>query len=314
MYINFKLLKQKLDVASVIKYLGIKTLTLLNNSYVGRCPIHNGDNSNAFHFNVDKKIYNCFTHCGGGNILDFIAKFKQVNIMTAGEIGLDILKCNNIYIEDLIQTSPGAPACKTGAAGRSAPVGVAIAIDRGAQDIQSVSQQNYLKNRNITCDTAKYFGLGYCKDGYFRNRITIPIHSDTGKLLCNAYRSVDNSTPKYLFKKGFKKNDCLFNFHRIINSNMPIFIVEGFFSVFKLFQFGLSSIAIMGSSIDVNQLNLLKSLNKFYYLLLDGDVVGRDATFKISKLFTSYDINFKPIFIPTGTQPDVLNYDYFQSL
>lgn len=135
MYINFKLLKHKLDVASVIRYLGIKTLTLKNNSYTGRCPIHNGDNSNAFHFNVDKKIYNCFTHCGGGNILDFIAKFKQVNIMTAGEIGLDILKCNNIYIEDLIQTSPCVPACKTGAAGRSAPVCVAIAIDPVAHRI-----------------------------------------------------------------------------------------------------------------------------------------------------------------------------------
>ena len=252
MYINFKLLKQKLDVASVIKYLGIKTLTLSNNSYVDRCPIHNGDNSTAFHFNIDKRIYNCFTHCGGGNILDFIVKFKRVNIMNAGEIGLDILKCNNIYIEDLIN------------------------------NIQLVSQQNYLKNRNITCDTAKYFGLGYCSYGHFRNRITIPIHSDTGKLLCNAGRSVDNSTPKYLFKKGFKKNECLFNFHRVINSNSPvrdrlsacghtpagtqtgdpIFIVEGFFSVFKLFQFDLSSIAIMGSSISVNQLNLLKIIYK----------------------------------------------------
>ena len=90
MYLNFKEIKKFLEVADVLDYFQIDTLKYKNGSYSGSCPIHKGKNPNAFHFNERKKIFNCFTKCGGGNVLDFIMKYKKVSIYEAGLIAFKI--------------------------------------------------------------------------------------------------------------------------------------------------------------------------------------------------------------------------------
>lgn len=286
MYIDFKLLKQQLEVENVLNYFDIKTLKRYNGSFAGRCPLHPGDNPTAFHFNIDRKIFNCFTHCGGGNILDFIAKFKKVSIHQAALIAHDILGKNTIFQDDL---------------------GFRLKLDTG---------HSYIIKRNITLSTARYFGIGYCDNGYFKNRIAIPIYSDNNTLVAYAGRAIDDTLPKYLFPKNFKKLDYLFNFNRIVDSfnNQPIFIVEGFFDVLNLFQLGFSAIAIMGCSISDTQLKLFKSLDAFYYLLLDGDNTGRYAASKISKLFGSVNIRFNNIMLTDNLQPDNLSKSFLDSL
>ena len=92
MYLNFKEIKEKLTVEEVLNELNINHLKFKSESYSGFCPIHKGKNKNAFHFNKSKKIFNCFTKCGGGNILDFIMKYKNISIYEAGLIGLNIVK------------------------------------------------------------------------------------------------------------------------------------------------------------------------------------------------------------------------------
>jgi len=39
---------------------------------VGPCPLHGGDNPTAFRAHLTRGIWNCFTTCGGGDIVDLI--------------------------------------------------------------------------------------------------------------------------------------------------------------------------------------------------------------------------------------------------
>lgn len=284
MYIDFKLLKQKLEVKTTLDYFGITNLKFNNNYFYGSCPIHGGDNLTAFHFNTHKKIFNCFTKCGGGNILDFIVKFKKISVYQAALLALDITGAleNNLNFKLSLQHN-----------------------------------HQYFKSRNISFETAKYFDMGFCNLGLMKNRIAIPIHDNAGSLVAYAGRAVDNSIPKYLFPHKFHKSAFLFNFHRVadsIHNNSKIFIVEGFFDVFRLYQFNLNALAIMGTILSDNQLRLLKMFNAHYFLMLDGDSAGRLATNRISRIFKAHNISFSLINLDDNVEPDSLDFNFFDNL
>jgi len=239
MYIDFRMIKERLDVVSVINFFQLDGLTEQYGSYHGPCPIHRGNNPTAFRFSIDKKIFNCFTRCGGGNILDFISKYCSVSIYEAGKIGLKIINSH--------------PFKKDGLKFR-------LNLD---------PYHHYLSDRGMSLDTIKYFGIGLCSKGYLKNRIAIPIHNAKGDLVAYAGRSINKSEPKYLFPPGFNKSDHIYNMHRI--SDGKVYIVEGFFDVFRLHQFNVKSISIMGTSLSRNQMKLLKSLDAQYILMLDAN-------------------------------------------
>jgi len=46
-------------------------------------PIHHGDNPNAFHVDLKRNPFHCFTHCGGGSIFDFVMKIEQMDFCYA---------------------------------------------------------------------------------------------------------------------------------------------------------------------------------------------------------------------------------------
>lgn len=86
----------------------------------------------------------------------------------------------------------------------------------------------YLRERGLTAETIKKFGLGFCKKGRLAGRIAIPIHDWDGHLVAYAGRLVDetaisNDHPKYLFPGGrvdqgrtyeFRKSLVVYNAHR----------------------------------------------------------------------------------------------------
>ena len=287
MYIDFKLLKERLDVQSVIKYFSISNLRQSSDALVGPCPIHKGDNNKAFRFDIRKKIYHCFTHCGGGNILDFIGKMKNSDIYHSALIGNEILGINNIISSDL------------------------------GFRLQLKSEHIYLTTRDLTIETAKYFGIGYCDRGYLKNKIAIPIYSENNELAGYAGRAIDNSIPKYLFPKGFKKSQYVYNYNKVKEGNKnnePVFITEGFFDVYRLHQAGYFGVALMGVEMSVEQLNLLKNLKSFYILMLDGDEAGRQATDRLKKELNFAGLAFRVIYLDNKSQPDNLSREEIMSI
>ena len=61
----------------------------------------------------------------------------------------------------------------------------------------------------------------------------------------------------------------MYNLNRVQESNSKeIVVVEGFFDVFALWQSGIESVALMGSSMSYNQKHLLSNLEQRLTLML----------------------------------------------
>src|SRR5206468_11798689 len=132
----------------------------------------------------------------------------------------------------------------------------------------------YLKDRGITPETAREFGVGFfAGKGSMHGRVVIPIHNDRGELLAYAGRAIDGSEPKYKLPTGFHKSLELYNLHRVGKSD-GVVLVEGFFDVMKVAQTGFPVVALMGSSLSLRQEELLVQRFKRVALMFDADEAG----------------------------------------
>lgn len=82
MRVSFAQLKQKVSLLTVAKSYGV-TLRQSGSEYIGPCPLHKGDNPTAFHLNTHKNRWRCFTHCGYGDVIDFVARINRCSLLDA---------------------------------------------------------------------------------------------------------------------------------------------------------------------------------------------------------------------------------------
>jgi DNA primase len=125
----------------------------------------------------------------------------------------------------------------------------------------------YLSDRGITREATAYFGLGFCKSGYFQYkkpdgnigyrdfsmRVIIPIKDIDGQLATFQGRDITGTAKqKYLFPSGVRATGSLFyNGHNAIGAEQ-IVINEGVFDVIATWQAfqeeaGMRSIIPVGS-------------------------------------------------------------------
>lgn len=297
MEINYEKIKKDLPIEIVLKEYGlIHDLKKSQYRLYGQCPIHKGDNLSAFHVDLEKNLWNCFTHCGGGSVIDLLMKIENVNVYQAGLLGEKLLQGvgaeKNTFVKEKPQT-------------KNNPLGFRLNLN---------SDHPYLYERKIAKDTVRNFGIGYCSKGIMRNRIAIPIHDLENNLIAYCGRVIDSSLPKYYFPKGFKKSEIVYNLNRIIKSDKKeLVIVEGFFDVFRLYQAGIDSVAIMGSSISQNQKQQLESLDKKLIIMFDGDMAGRKGMEKALDILKP-NSNIRAIYLPNNLQPDDLKEEYLRGL
>ena len=120
-------------------------------------------------------------------------------------------------------------------------------------------------------------------DAFAGDRIVFPINDQRGKLVGLAARAAGPLAPlqkaKYLFTKNFPKGrvlyrgDQAFNLVRTLSkrgvSEVNLYVCEGFFDALRLESIGQPAVAVMGSSITKDQVQLLKEL---------GDTLGNKQT------------------------------------
>lgn len=153
-------------------------------------------------------------------------------------------------------------------------------------------------------------------------RICFPIHNASGELVAYAGRWASDETdgegrflgrngkeqPRYRLPSNFCKQLELYNWHRLRASQgdtcKSVVIVEGFWSVLRLWSLGLPVVALMGRSISEAQIRLLHEGGvRFVIILLDGDDEGRAAvTDCLPRLASSFFT--RSIDLPDGSKPD----------
>jgi DNA primase len=64
---------------------GLTNLKRDGDKLVGPCPVHNGDSPRAFHADLKKNVWHCFSRCQkGGNQIDLVAQKEGISIREAG--------------------------------------------------------------------------------------------------------------------------------------------------------------------------------------------------------------------------------------
>jgi len=185
---------------------------------------------------------------------------------------------------------------------------------------------NYAKSRNLNLDKCVQLGLiGKNSEGKlydkFPGRLIFPIFSPNGRVVAFAGRvlpsksgSIDdpketgakyiNSPESLIYIKGrilyglsFAKDDIR-RFDKAI-------VVEGYMDLISLYQSGIKNVvAVSGTALTDDQVQLLSRYTKNVVLLFDADVAGIKASMRSIEILLKRDMEVKIVSLPKGEDPD----------
>jgi DNA primase len=293
MYLDINRIKREITMLMLLQHYGITLRRSGQHRLTGTCPLHHGDNPNAFHLDTEKNLFRCFTRCGGGSIFDFVMKKEGLSFYPAA------LKIYNIFYARRPQSA--APHIQ-----KPPPLRKNTAFKLDLQ-----FDHPYLRQRNITPQLARFFQMGFCASGMMKQRIAIPIIDMDKNIAAYCGRAVyRNCSPKYLFPGRFQKSKYLFNLQNLLpRSPNPVFIVEGFFDCIHIHTCGFDALALMGTTISSAQVDLLRHLDRQYILMLDGDEAGKKATHIIKAILKKEAITCHPVYLIHKKEPELLGRD-----
>jgi DNA primase len=182
-----------------------------------------------------------------------------------------------------------------------------------------------LDSRGIARNTVAEFGLGYAREGRFRDRVTFPIHDPQGRVIAFSGRAIGkDQQPKYLNSPEspiFSKGKTLYNFHRAREAARDagtIIVVEGQMDVISMWQAGYRNVvAPLGTALTVEQLELLWSAVNEPIICFDGDKAGERATNRVIDLALGNlrgERGMRFAYLPDGHDPDSLAREYSLTL
>lgn len=303
-------------------------------NYFGVCPFH-ADHSPSMSVSEEKQIYKCFSCGAAGNVFTFIQNYENVSFGEAIEI---VAKTAGITLSTSIKSIKSDKNTKYY---EIMDIANKYFVNNLKTEY-GVAATTYLQNRGLDKETIKEFGIGLAlnqkdtlykilqskkiddkdielvgllnanKSDTFINRIIFPLQDHNGHIIGfsgRIYTDVDG--PKYLNTKEtiiFKKGQMLFNYHRAKNAikiEKNVIIVEGYMDAIRLYSNGIKNvIAIMGTSLTKDQINLIRKLHAKVILCLDNDSAGQKATYEVGKLLKEENIDTEVIRLSGQKDPD----------
>lgn len=223
------------------------------------CPFHKNRNSPAFFINIKTGLWQCFNpSCGKkGN---FRQLYREITGKPyAGSLKLDpnaIKKeiengfRKKDYIEELDISD--------------------IEIDYDNED--SLINLATLHNRGLSYETLMHFEVGYSE---VKERVVIPVRNQNYKLVGFIGRAIKpEQEPRYLYNKGFKRADVLFNIQNAKRYESCI-IVEGSVDAMMVHQAGFPNvISTLGAQVSSNQVKMIKRFFDQIIIFSDNDDAG----------------------------------------
>jgi DNA primase len=298
--LDFAEVKERANFEQILRHYGIKIAGRGKQRTV-LCPFHQ-DRKPSLSISLERKVFHCFGCGASGSVLDFVARIENVSIRDAAARVEEICGVGSKAFHsqpygtkrETIQSNGGKNpyGCR--------PLPFKLELD---------SSHPYLLTRGITRELAAEFGLGYCGQGDMKGRVCIPIHDECGVFVgCNgrwASDDIPQGVAKYLLPRGFEKRRVLFGLHRVIGAER-LALVEGCWSVFRLYALDIAASALMGRTLSTEQESLLlHSGVERLALLLDGDRGGRTASAELVQRL-SQNFFVRNVVLPDGAQPDTV--------
>jgi DNA primase len=147
----------------------------------------------------------------------------------------------------------------------------------------------------------------------FRDRVMFPIHSESGKIIAFAGRTMqaDLKGAKYINSPEselFHKSDILYGLHlaknQIIKDDL-CYLVEGYTDVISMYQAGVHNVvASCGTSLTESHIKKIARYTKNITVLFDGDAAGIKASLRSIEMILKQGMNIRIVLFPDGDDPD----------
>ena len=319
-------IKRQTDIVDVVgRYVQLKKL---GKNYRGLCPFHSEKNP-SFYVNPEKGIYYCFGCKKGGNAINFLMEYEKLDFpdaikRLAKNLGIEIDTTKGLRYKELYEANE--LACQFYAQCLSKDIG-----RRG---------QEYLTKRSMKLDKLQDFRLGYAPASgglttfmrqkgvsparlqqaglvstnreLFRDRLIFPIFNLSGRIIGFGGRGIDDYIqPKYLNSPEtpiFKKGEGLYGLYQSreqIRSTGEVLLVEGYFDLLSIYQYGFDNIcAPLGTSLTEQQALLLSRFARKGIILFDGDLSGIKAALRAIGLLIDAQVDVFVTLLPENSDPD----------
>jgi DNA primase len=348
--LNEALVAQVRQSADIVEFINnVTPLKVAGRSHKGLCPFHR-EKSPSFNVDRAKGLFYCFGCGTGGDVFKFLMLTERFNFPEAVEyvanrVGIELPKRNTKRDEGrdlLLELLDEASLAYHQALGWTPNPAV-----------------EYLRKREVSDELSRKYGFGYAPDSWdylitrlgrkyttqdleraglvlprksgggfydrFRNRLMIPIHSDTGSLIGFGGRTLDGSDPKYLNSPEsavFNKSNLLYNLHRSRDQMRRIdraILVEGYFDCIALDNAGVPGVvASMGTSLTPGQASVMRRYARQVVICYDGDEAGRNAALRAAPILLAAGIAVRVLDVGTGHDPDTFlkteGFDRFMEL
>jgi len=277
--------------------------------YQACCPFHD-EKTPSFTVSPQKQFYHCFGCGAHGSAIGFMMNYEGLEFVDAVE---ELARHAGLKVPREASDKPRPAA------------GLYELMEQAAKWYQDQLRDSpeaiaYLKNRGLSGEISKEFGIGFAPGGWdnllkqvgtdpqreslltrggmlsqgnsgnfdkFRHRIMFPIHDRRGRVIGFGGRALDDDGPKYLNSPEtelFHKGRELYGLYLARKSQAKldrIFVVEGYMDVVAMAQFGFRNcVATLGTATTAEQAELLFRAADEVVFCFDGDRAGRKAAWR----------------------------------
>jgi DNA primase len=282
----FSEIKRLVSMDMVLGRYGIETRKVNGVQLRANCPLpsHTGKSERTFCVNVDANVWCCKSDTcqgdrrkNGGDVIEFVARMESCTLREAGEKIAEWFAIADVAADHL--TSAPKPKPEVKPEPKAEETGENPPLSWCLQGISS-DHPYLLEERKFSKEVLDAFGVGFFPGkGIMAGRVVFPLRDRFGALTGYAGRAVGEVAhgDRWRFPSGFRRNQCLWGFHRASASDLElVVVVESFWGALRLWEAGYRAVALLGKTVSDYQVELISHF-KCAVLMLDGDQPGKEA-------------------------------------
>lgn len=330
-------IRSKNDIVDVIG--SYVHLTKKGANHMACCPFHN-EKTPSFSVSQSKQMFYCFGCGKGGNVFTFLMQYENYSFTEALRVLAERAHVDLPQMEYSEEAKRAADLKER-----------LLAVNKEAakyyfyqlKSERGQAAMKYLKDRALTDDTIKHFGLGYSNKyaddlykylknlGYedellrqsglvtmeeakgvydkFWNRVMYPIMDANNRVIAFGGRVMGEGTPKYLNSPEtpiFEKSRNLYGLNFARGSRKDYFLLcEGYMDVISLHQAGFTNaVASLGTALTTQHARILARYTKEVLLTYDSDGAGVKAALRAIPILKEAGISARIVNMRPYKDPD----------
>ncbi len=331
-------IREKIDIVAFLsEYLPLKKL---GRNFKTNCPFHN-EKSPSFVVSPERQIWHCFGCSKGGDVFSFLMEYENMEFpealrFLAKRAGIEIKESDfkkgqsfekekifeinklalKFYTYILNEHKVGTKAKDYLLSKRKLNEKLINTFEIGYAPGGNTLSNFLINKKNYKVKDLINAGIAFENKGrvfdFFRNRIIFPLYDYRGNICGFSGRAMDDiQMPKYINTKEtavYHKGSMFFGMNMAkdeIKTKQDAIIVEGEFDAISLFSEGITNVvAIKGTALTEEQVNLLSRFTPKVTLCLDQDEAGFEATKRSLGIIEKKGLVVNIISLKDGKDPD----------